>query len=226
MIENVLTKKERDKFTPEEVITELKNGNKRFKEGNLTERDTKAMVKDSFSGQSPKAIILSCVDSRVPVEEVFDQGIGDLFVARVAGNIVNEDMLGSMEYACGVVGSKAIVVMGHQSCGAVKSAIDDVQTGNITALLAKIRPAIDLVPEEEFSGDDRVSSNLQFKHAVCKSNVVNTIQNIRAQSSMLNDLELETDEDKRIKIVGAIYNIKEKDREVKGSVEFFEVPRD
>jgi len=142
---------------------------------------------------------LSCVDSRVPVEDVFDRGIGDIFVARVAGNFVNEDILGSMEYACKVAGSKLILVMGHEHCGAVKAAVDDVKMGNITPMLEKIKPAVDDV---EYEGD-RTSKNPEFVHKVCESNVEHTIANIRAQSAILNELETNGD----IKIVGATYDM-------------------
>lgn len=143
--------------------------------------------------------MLSCVDSRVPVEDVFDRGIGDIFVARVAGNFVNEDILGSMEFACKVSGSKLILVMGHEHCGAVKSAIDDVKLGNITPMLAKIKPAVDLVVYD----GERNSKNQAFVHQVSESNVRNTIAKIRIESPILKEME-----DKgEIKIVGALYDM-------------------
>ncbi|RYZ91730.1 MAG: carbonic anhydrase, partial [Sphingobacteriaceae bacterium] len=134
----VLTKAQQEKLTPDEVIESLKEGNQDFVEDRLTVRNNSQRVREAALGQYPKAVILSCLDSRVPVEDVFHTGIGDLFVARVAGNITNEDILGSLEYACKVSGSKVIVVLGHEYCGAVKSAIDDVKLGNITNMLAKI----------------------------------------------------------------------------------------
>lgn len=218
-ITNVITKEERDKLSPEEVLQHLKDGNERFKTNQLINRNAGAMVKDSNSGQAPKAIILSCVDSRVPVEEIFDQGIGDIFVARVAGNFVNEDILGSMEYACGVAGSKLIVVMGHQHCGALTSAIKGVELGNITAMLSKIKPAIDQV--EDFDGT-KDASNPKFIEAVTRSNVANTIRVLRRDSEMLRDLEASNDTGKKIKIIGAVYGI-HTDEGKNGTVDFFEV---
>ena len=150
MVQEVLTKEQQDALTPDAVITSFKDGNERFLNNDLTARDHSAQVRNSTLSQFPKAIVLSCVDSRVPVEDVFDRGIGDIFVARVAGNFVNEDILGSMEFACKVSGSKVILVMGHEHCGAVKAAVDNVKLGNITPMLAKIRPA---VLSLEYEGD-------------------------------------------------------------------------
>ena len=149
--------------------------------------------------QYPEAIVLSCVDSRVPVEYVFDKGIGDLFVARVAGNFVNEDILGSMEFACKVSGSKLILVMGHEHCGAVKAAIDNVKLGNITPMLQKIKPAVTNVA---YTGE-RNSKNEEFVHQVSESNVKNTIEQIRLKSPILKEME----EKGEIKIVGALYDM-------------------
>src|SRR4249919_2439137 len=142
--DKVLTAEEQQALTPDMVIQSLKDGNKRFVNNDVTARDHSAMVRNASSGQFPKAVILSCLDSRVPVEDVFDKGIGDLFVARVAGNFANDDILGSMEYGCKVSGAKLILVLGHESCGAIKSAIDNVKLGNITAMLSKIKPAVTL----------------------------------------------------------------------------------
>lgn len=142
---------------------------------------------------------MSCIDSRVPVEDVFDRGIGDLFVARIAGNFVNEDILGSMEYACKVSGSKLVVVLGHEHCGAIKAAIDDVKLGNITPMLGKIRPAVDMI---EYKGD-RTSKNDKFVYMACESNIYNTIAQIRKNSPILKEMEENGD----IKIVGGIYNM-------------------
>lgn len=138
----VFTKAQQARLTPDEVIASLKRGNKEFTGDLLTIRNNTQRIREAALGQYPKAVILSCLDSRVPVEDVFHKGIGDLFVARVAGNIVNEDILGSLEYACKVSGSKLVVVLGHEYCGAIKSAADDVKFGNITPLLAKIKPAV------------------------------------------------------------------------------------
>lgn len=199
LVEDVLTKAEQDALTPDMVIQSLKEGNERFQRNDLTARDHSAQVRQSVKAQYPKAIVLSCVDSRVPVEDVFDRGIGDIFVARVAGNFVNKDILGSMEFACKVSGSKLIMVMGHEHCGAVKSAIDDVKLGNITPMLAKIKPAVELV---DFEGD-RTSKNQAFVHDVSESNVRHTIKRIRNESPILKEME-----DKgEIKIVGALYDM-------------------
>ena len=171
----------------------------RFMNSDLTARDHSAQVRKSASGQFPKAVVLSCLDSRVPVEDVFDRGIGDIFVGRVAGNFVNEDLLGSMEFGCKVAGAKLILVMGHEYCGAVKAAIDDVKLGNITAMLSKIRPAVEKV---EYEGD-RSSTNEEFVHMVCESNVKHTIEQIRTKSPILKEME----DSGQIKIVGAVYDM-------------------
>jgi len=199
LVEEVLTEEEQAALTPDMVIQSLKEGNGRFMRNDLTTRNHSEQVRRSTNAQYPKAIVLSCVDSRVPVEDVFDRGIGDIFVARVAGNFVNEDILGSMEFACKVAGSKLILVMGHEHCGAVKAAVDDVQMGNITPMLAKIRPVVEAL---EYEGD-RSSQNEEFVHMVCKSNVQNAMQQVRARSPILQEMEAED----AIKIVGAVYDM-------------------
>jgi len=199
--EKVLTKAEQDALTPDTVIQRLKEGNRRYMNNDLTQRDHSALVRNASSGQYPKAVILSCVDSRVPVEDVFDKGIGDMFVGRVAGNFVNVDLLGSMEFGCKVSGAKLIVVMGHESCGAIKAAIDNVKLGNITAMLTKIQPAV--ARSQDFKGD-KSSKNAEFVDYVAKNNVMMTIENIRKNSPILKEME-----DKgEIKIIGAYYNLK------------------
>lgn len=140
----MITKEDQAALIPASVLQGLKDGNMRYIKNDLTLRDYPAQVKATTGGQFPEAVILSCLDSRVPVEQVFDKGIGDIFVGRVAGNFVNEDMHGSMELGAKVAGSKVIVVMGHEHCGAVKAAIDDVELGNITAMLTKIKPAVEM----------------------------------------------------------------------------------
>lgn len=208
LVEDVLTKEQQDALTPDEVIRILKEGNIRFTTNDLTARNHSEQVRKSTLAQYPKAIVLSCVDSRVPVEDVFDRGIGDLFVARVAGNFVNEDILGSMEFACKVSGSKLILVMGHEHCGAIKAAIDDVKLGNITPMLQKIRPAVESL---QYTGE-RTSKNQEFVHMVCESNVKNTMDQIRLNSPILKEME-----DKgEIKIAGAIYDMDT------GKVSFYE----
>lgn len=199
-IDSVLTREEQEALTPDRIIEIFKAGNKRFVEGDVTHRDHGAQIRMAVDGQHPKAIILSCVDSRVPVEDVFDRGIGDVFVARVAGNIANPDILGSLEFACKVSGSKVILVLGHEHCGAVKSAVDDVKLGNITELLSKIRPAVEAT---EGYDDDRSSKNAEFVHAVCEKNVNLTIERIRSESPILKEMA----EGGEIKIVGAVYNM-------------------
>lgn len=199
VVADVLTKEEQDALTPDMVIQSFKEGNDRFMRNDLTARDHSEQVRKSTNAQYPKAIVLSCVDSRVPVEDVFDRGIGDIFVARVAGNFVNEDILGSMEFACKVSGSKLILVMGHEHCGAVKAAVDDVKLGNITPMLAKIRPAVEAV---DYTGE-RTSKNDEFVHMVCESNVNNTMEQIRLNSPILKEME----DNGEIKIVGAVYDM-------------------
>lgn len=206
VVEDVLTKEEQDALTPDMVIQSLKEGNERFMRNDLTARDHSAQVRKSVKAQFPKAIVLSCVDSRVPVEDVFDRGIGDVFVARVAGNFVNEDILGSMEFACKVSGSKLILVLGHEHCGAVKAAVDDVKLGNITPMLAKIKPSVEAI---EYTGE-RSSTNQEFVQMASKSNVRNTIEKIRSESSILREME----EKGEISIIGAIYDMDD------GSVDF------
>jgi carbonic anhydrase len=198
--ENVLTKEEQKAISPDGVVQILKEGNNRYINNMLTAMNDTAMMHHSYKGQYPEAFILSCIDSRVPVEEVFDKGIGDLFVCRIAGNIVDEDILGSMEYGCKEAGAKLIVVLGHESCGAVKAAIENVQMGNITAMLAKIQPAIS--QSANVSGEHNVE-NPAFVEAVVKYNVFNMIQTIRSKSPILKEME-----DKgEIKVVGAYYKL-------------------
>jgi len=209
LIEKVLTAEEQNRLTPDEVIASLKEGNKRFCSGSLTMRDHSKQIRDAVSGQFPKAVVLSCVDSRVPIEDVFDKGIGDMFVARVAGNIVNEDILGSMEFSCKVSGAKLVLVMGHEYCGAIKGAIDNVQLGNLTGLLKKIRPAVDRCCD--FPGA-QTSKNPQFVDLVVRENVKVAVLNIRAQSQILREME----EAGEIKIIGAYYDMDN------GQVTFYE----
>lgn len=209
LIEKVLTADEQKQLTPDQVIESLKEGNKRFCSGSLTLRDHSKQIRDAINGQFPKAVVLSCVDSRVPVEDIFDKGIGDMFVARVAGNIVNEDILGSMEFSCKVSGAKLVLVIGHEYCGAIKGAIDNVQLGNLTGLLKKIRPAVDRCCD--FAGE-QTSKNPQFVDLVVRENVKVAVSNIRAQSQILREMEEAGD----IKIIGAYYDMDN------GNVTFYE----
>ncbi|AFL82204.1 carbonic anhydrase [Aequorivita sublithincola DSM 14238] len=195
----VMTKEMQDELTPDGVLQSLKEGNTRFVNNELTPRNKSKQVINTAGGQYPEAVILSCLDSRVPVEKVFDRGIGDLFVARVACNFSNVDILGSMEFACKVSGAKVVVVLGHQSCGGIRAAVDDVKLGNITAMLQKIKPAVALV---DYDGE-KTSVNSDFVAMVCERNVHNTINDIRKNSPILKEME-DNDE---IKIVGAVYNV-------------------
>jgi carbonic anhydrase len=194
-----LTKEERDVMTPSQVIEELKKGNERFRSGKMAARDYLAEKRASAAGQYPAAVILGCVDSRVPAEIIFDTGIGDAFIGRVAGNIVNDDMLGSMEFACAVSGAKLVLVLGHTACGAVKGAIDDVVLGNLTGLLARIKPAI---PATKFDGE-KSSKNPAYVDAVARTNIVLALAEIHRRSPILEDLERKSS----IKITGAMYNL-------------------
>ncbi len=188
------TKEFQEKLTPETALTVLKEGNQRFIKNLKTQRNHLDLVEDTSGGQYPFAVVLSCIDSRVPAELVFDQGIGDIFSVRIAGNIVNEDILGSIEYGCAVAGSKILTVMGHTKCGAVTAACQNVELGNITALLSKVKPAIATVKSEKGSVE---------VEAVAIENVRQSIKEIKEKSSILADLEKEG----KIKIVGAIYNV-------------------
>ena len=200
LVEEILTAEEQAALTPDEVIQSLKEGNQRFINNDLTARNHTEQVRKSTHGQFPKAVILSCLDSRIPVEDVFDKGIGDIFVARVAGNFINEDILGSMEFGCRVAGSKIIMIMGHESCGAVKAAIDKVEMGNITRMLAKINPAVE--QSQSYEGE-KTSANGEFVSYVSKNNVKLNIEAIRSESPILKEME-EKDE---IKIIGSIYDM-------------------
>ena len=199
-LRGVLTAEQQAALTPGAVLDELLAGNRRFVADDLTQRNHSQRVREAYTGQFPKAVVLSCLDSRIPVEDVFDLGIGDIFVARVAGNFVNEDILGSMEFGCHVAGAKLIVVMGHTHCGAVQAAIDDVQLGNITPMLAKIRPAV----ARAAAGDgEATSANPAYVARVCRENVRLAVARIREQSEILAAMEAQGD----IKIVGAYYDL-------------------
>lgn len=194
---NAQTKESQDKLTASDAIQLLKEGNNRFVAHMEVNRDLLKQVDQTSAGQFPFAAVLSCIDSRVPVELVFDQGIGDVFSARVAGNIVNEDVLGSIEYACKVAGSKAIVVLGHSKCGAVTAACKGVELGNITALLSKIQPAVN---EIKPTVDDFTADAIE---TVSIANVKHSIANIRKDSPILAEMEENGD----IQIIGAIYQV-------------------
>ena len=199
--EGVITADKQKTLTPDAVLADLMAGNQRFVSGATTNyKNLKSEVEATASGQFPQAVILSCLDSRVPVEQVFDQNIGDVFVARVAGNIENQDILGSMEFATKAAGAKLVMVLGHEACGAVKGACDHVEMGNLTALLDKIKPAVEAV-KADFAEDKRNSKNKEFVEAVIRKNVEITIQDIRKDSPILAELEKQGG----IKLVGGIY---------------------
>lgn len=203
-VKSILTAQEQANMSPAEIIGRLKKGNENFVNNNLTRRDHSAQRREAMLGQYPKAIVLSCVDSRVPVEDVFDLGIGDIFVARVAGNIENEDMVGSMEFATAVAGSKVVIVMGHTACGAVKSTIDKVdaasmEMNSLQTLLNKIEPSITGVETD----GERSSKNLAFTNEVIEKNAIRTVKDIRETSPVMAYME-----DKgEIMIVSAVYDM-------------------
>jgi len=194
-----ITKTVQDTLTPAGVLADLLEGNQRFVDGKGQVVDNSALVEQTVSGQFPKAVVLSCIDSRVPVETVLDQAIGDIFVARVAGNFENEDILGSLEYSCKVAGSKLVLVLGHESCGAVKAACDGVELGNITHLLSNILPAVKQ-SADEVEGEAN-SSNSQFVAKTVENNVKLTIERIKERSPILKEMEANGE----INIVGGVY---------------------
>ena len=196
-----ITKEVQDLLTPIKVLQDFIEGNSRFIRNELNTIDHKALISQTADGQHPKAIVLSCIDSRVPVELIFDQTIGDIFVARVAGNFENTDILGSMEYSCKVAGSKLVFVLGHESCGAIKAACDHVKLGNITSLLENIQPAVKLSETQVKGKHD--SSNNEFIIKTTENNVQLTMQRIREKSPILKEME----ENGEIKIIGGVYQI-------------------
>jgi carbonic anhydrase len=179
-----LTKELRDLITPVDAIELLKKGNERFVNNLKMNRNLLQQMNETSDGQHPFAVILSCIDSRVPAELIFDQGLGDIFSIRIAGNFINEDILGSMEFACKIAGSRLVVVLGHSSCGAIKGACDSVELGNLTSLLRKINPAIQAVQE---SGD-RSSANNPYVQNVADKNVELAMQNLMKDSPVLAEM--------------------------------------
>ena len=198
-------------MTPDKALNFLKEGNERFQNNLKANRNLLQQVNATAEGQFPFATILSCIGSRVSAELVFDQGLGDVFSIRIAGNFVNEDILGSMEFASKLAGTKVIVVLGHTSCGAIKGACDHARLGNLTALIKKIEPAVDAV-EKPLEAELRNSSNLEFVDAVSKKNVEMTLVNIRQRSEIIKEME----DNAEIKIIGAMYDI------ATGVVEFYD----
>ena len=203
-----ITKEMQQSITPNKAIELLKMGNQRFVQNLKANRNLLNQVNETSDGQYPFATILSCIDSRTSAELIFDQGLGDIFSIRIAGNIINEDIIGSMEFACKVAGSKLIVVLGHSKCGAIKGACDDVKLGNLTHLLDKIKPAI----EKETSESIRNSSNDNFVQKVTELNVHEVVDLIREKSPVLREL-LDTN---AIGIIGGVHDIST------GEVQFFE----
>lgn len=202
-----LTKEIQEKLTPKEAVELLRKGNQRFVNNIKVNRNLLQQVNETREGQHPFAVIISCMDSRAPAEIIFDQGLGDIFSIRVAGNVINEDILGSTEFGCKVVGAKAVVVLGHTSCGAISGAIDNVQLGNLGSVLNKIQFSI--------PNDDSAYHQLSMdekKQWVTKSNVFHSMSEIRNRSGILRDLEKRGE----ITIVGGIYDLSS------GEVTFFE----
>ena len=205
----VTTQAEQQALTPDQVIEILKQDNEEFVKGKLTVRNNPELIRDAANGQFPMALILSCLDSRVPVEDVFHRYLGDLFVGRVAGNIVNVDFLGSMEFACAASGTKLIMVLGHGDCGAVKHAIKGTELGNVTEMLSKIQSAVKEI-RANFDGEQN-TNNTKFVDAVAIKNVILNVQKIREQSPILAEMEQEG----KIKIIGGYYCMET------GRVDFF-----
>jgi carbonic anhydrase len=177
------TSESQSKLNPLDVLNILKEGNKRFVENELISRDLLTQVRETSAGQFPLAVVISCIDSRVPTEMIFDQGIGDIFCVRVAGNVINQDVLGSVEFACKVAGVKLIVVMGHTSCGAVKGACNNVELGNLTGLLDKIKPAISIVSNRGVAADDS-----RFVDEVAIENVQLSLDTILHDSPVIKEM--------------------------------------
>ena len=196
-------------MTPQSALAELRDGNARFVAGHPLMRNLPSQVKATAAGQYPFAVVLSCLDSRQPIEIVFDQGVGDIFSARVAGNILDDDILGSMEFACKVSGSKLIAVIGHSNCGAIKGAVDNVELGNLTGLLTKIKPAIDAVPA---GVQPRTTQNMAFVNDVSEANVKLVMEEIRQRSPILREML----DQGQIELVGGMYDL------ATGKVEFYD----
>lgn len=203
------TKETQDKVTPQMALEYLKEGNARFLNNLKASRNLLKQVNQTSDGQFPFAAVLSCIDSRTSAELIFDQGLGDIFSIRIAGNVLNDDILGSMEYACGVANSKIIVVLGHSKCGAIIGACSNYTGGYLTGLLSKIKPAIDL---ETYTKIDRNGDNIRFVNNVSEINVQLTMEQVRQKSTLLRNLE----KDGKIMIIGGFYEIDT------GEVSFYE----
>jgi len=203
------TKESQNKISPQSALEILKEGNLRFVNNLKADRNLLKQVNQTSEGQFPFATILSCIDSRTSAELIFDQGLGDIFSIRIAGNVLNEDILGSMEYACNIVKSKIIVVLGHTNCGAIISACNNLEVGHMTSLLKKIKPAIQA---ETTIKNERNGNNVNFVNNVCINNINRSIKQIREQSPILKDLETKGE----IIIIGGLYSVET------GVVKFFE----
>ncbi|KAA9331752.1 carbonic anhydrase family protein [Adhaeribacter soli] len=202
------TQETQQSLTPEMAITILQEGNDRFIKNLKANRNLLQQVNETAAGQFPFAAILSCMDSRTSAELVFDQGLGDIFSIRIAGNVLNDDILGSMEYACKVAGSKLVVVLGHTKCGAIIGACNQVELGNITAMLNKVKPAIE---QETRTTENRTGSNPAFVNQVTENNVHLTMARVRKESPILAEME----KDGQIRIIGGVYNVET------GKVDFY-----
>ncbi len=196
------TKETQSALSHQQILDLLKDGNGRFLHNKKLDRNLQQQVDETSGGQFPFATVLSCIDSRIPVETIFDQGIGDLFSVRIAGNFVNDDILGSMEFACKLAGSKVLLVMGHTSCGAVKGACDGAELGKLTGMLDKIKPAVNAI-ENPKEASERTSANLDFVNEVARKNVELTKEAIRSGSEVLAEMEAQGE----IQIVGAMYDV-------------------
>lgn len=205
------TRQTQARITPQNALDMLKEGNRRFLTQDPLPRGLLTQVKDTESGQFPFAVILGCIDSRVPPELIFDQGIGDIFSVRIAGNVISGDVLGSLEFACRGAGARLILIMGHTACGAVKGAADAVRMGHLTGLVQKIQPALDAIsaPADPALRDSR---NLSFINQAARQNVLLSLDALRTQSPLLNQME----QNQSIRIVGSMYDVSD------GSVEFYE----
>ncbi len=197
-------------MTPEKALQYLKEGNIRFQNNLKANRNLLEQVNDTSEGQFPFATILSCIDSRVSAELIFDQGLGDIFSVRIAGNFINEDILGSLEFACKLAGSRIVLVLGHTACGAIKGACDDAKMGHLTQMISKIKPAVKAVQEPK-DESQRNSANIEFVDAVSEANVHLAIANIRSLSPILKEME----DNNEIQIYGGMYDINN------GAVNFF-----
>lgn len=207
-----LTKEMQSALTPSMAIELLKEGNKRFVNNLKVNRNLLQQVNETSDGQHPFAIVLSCIDSRTSAELIFDQGLGDIFSARIAGNVLNEDILGSMEFACKVAGAKVVAVLGHTRCGAIKGACDDVKLGNLSILLEKVKPAINA---ETTITVNRNASNPEFVERVAELNVKLTMERVLEESPVLKEMI----DNNEIALVGGLYNVES------GEVEIFEKDR-